>query len=164
MQFHPCVKHRLVFLYSQVKTCLMFWSARGKQRVMSSPNSCVVVCVNVLGWGQVDVRSTQNSCVIVCVNVLGWGQMEVSRGENMGCFSWLSFILSIVMVPPFIRQDGTNYFCSQSTRMDPTFDNDPENPPCGTYGTLGSAFGSEADFPMGLSSQKANPFSAARSY
>ena len=63
---------------------------------MSSPNSCVVVCVNVLGWGQVDVRSTQNSCVIVCVNVLGWGQMEVSRGENISCFSWLSFILSIV--------------------------------------------------------------------
>ena len=76
----------------QIRTCLMFWSARG---VMSSPNSCVVVCVNVLGWGQVDVRSTQNSCVVVFVNVLGWGQMEVSRGGNIGCFSWLSSILSI---------------------------------------------------------------------
>ena len=73
----------------------MFLSAQGKQHVMSSPNSCVVVCVNVLGWGRVDVRSTQNSCVVVCVNVLGWGQMEVSRGENIGCFSWLSSILSI---------------------------------------------------------------------
>ena len=40
---------------------------------MLSQNSCVVVCVNVLGWGQVDVMSTQNSCVVVCVNVLGWG-------------------------------------------------------------------------------------------
>ena len=78
-----------------VRTRLMFWSAQGKQRVMSTPNSCVVVCVNVLGWGQVDVRSTQNSCVVVCVNVLGWGQMEVSKGENIGCFSWLSSILSI---------------------------------------------------------------------
>ena len=47
---------------------------------MLSQNSCVVVvCVNVLGWGQVDVMSTQNSCVVVCVNVLGWGQVEASR-------------------------------------------------------------------------------------
>ena len=46
---------------------------------MSSQNSCVVVCVNVLGWGQMDVISTQIGCVVVCVNVLGWGQDEVSR-------------------------------------------------------------------------------------
>ena len=46
---------------------------------MSSQNSSVVVCVNVLGWGQGDVMSTQNSCVIICDNVLGWGQVEVSR-------------------------------------------------------------------------------------
>ena len=50
-----------------------------------------------------DVRSTQNSCVIVCANVLGWGQMEVSRGENISCFSWLSYILSIHTI--FFRWD-----------------------------------------------------------
>ena len=47
--------------------------------MLSSSNISVVVCVDVLGWGQVDVMSTQNSCVVVCVNVLGWGQVEVSQ-------------------------------------------------------------------------------------
>ena len=65
------------------------------QCVMSSQNSCVVVCVNVLASGQVDVMSTQNSCVVVCVNVLASGQVEVSRDANLDCFSWPSFILSI---------------------------------------------------------------------
>ena len=64
--------------------------------MMSSPNRCVVVCVNVLGWGQVEVISTQNRCVVVCVNVLGWGQTKDSREANISCFSWLSSILSIV--------------------------------------------------------------------
>ena len=59
----------------------MFWSCAGKQSVMSSQNSCVVVCINILGWGQVDVMTTQNS--VVCVNVLGWGQTEVLREENI---------------------------------------------------------------------------------
>ena len=61
--------------------------------MMSSENSRVVVCVNVLANGQVDVISTQNSCVVVCVNVLVSGQVEVSRDANLDCFSWPSFVL-----------------------------------------------------------------------
>ena len=63
---------------------------------MSSQNSCVVICVNVLASGHVDVMSTQNSCVVVCVNVLASGQVEVSRDANLDCFSWPSFILCIL--------------------------------------------------------------------
>ena len=64
--------------------------------MMPSPNTCVVVCGNVLGWGQVEVISTQNRCVVVCVNVLGWGQTEVLREEDISCFSWLSSILCVL--------------------------------------------------------------------
>ena len=31
---------------------------------------------------EMNVRSTHNSCTIVCVNGLGWGQTEVSREKN----------------------------------------------------------------------------------
>ena len=44
---------------------------------MSSQKGCVVVCVHVLGWGQVVLMSSQNRCVVVCVNVLGWGQVII---------------------------------------------------------------------------------------
>ena len=66
------------------------------QCVMSTPNSCVVVRVNVLASGQVYVMSTQNSCVVVYVNDLASGQVEVSRDANLDCFSWPSFILCIL--------------------------------------------------------------------
>ena len=62
---------------------------------MSSQNSCGVVSVNVLGWGQVDVMSTQNICSVVCANFLGWGQVEVLSGANLRCFSSTSFRPSI---------------------------------------------------------------------
>ena len=64
---------------------------------MSSQNNCVVVCVNVLACGQVDVISTQNSCSVVCVNVLACGQVEVSRDTNLDFFvvdlTQLSYII-----------------------------------------------------------------------
>ena len=81
--------------YTKNETQPMFLSALRKQSVISSHNSSVVVCVNVLASGQVDVMSTQSSCVVVCVNVLASGQVEVSRDTNLDCSSWRSFILSI---------------------------------------------------------------------
>ena len=81
--------------YTKKETQTMFLSARHKQHVISSHNSSVVVCVNVLASGQVDVMSTQNSCVYVCVNVLASGQVEVLRDANLDFSSWLSFILSM---------------------------------------------------------------------
>ena len=81
--------------------------------MMSPPNSCVVVRVNVMRWGQVDVKSTQNSYV-VCVNVLGWGQAEVSREEIISSFSGLSLILSI---PTSIQGDSSG--CSQTLNSGP---------------------------------------------
>ena len=72
--------------YTKKETQPMFLSARRKKSVISSHKSSVVVFVNVLASGQVDVMSTQNSCSVVCVNVLGWGQVEVLGEVNTSCF------------------------------------------------------------------------------
>ena len=71
--------------YTKKETQPMFLSARRKKSVISSHKSSVVVFVNVLASGQVDVMSRQNSCRVVCVNIRECGQVEVSRNTNLDC-------------------------------------------------------------------------------
>ena len=73
-----------------------------KQYVISSHNSCTVY-VNVLACGQVDVISTQNSCSIVCVNVLACGQVEVSRDTNLNLRNMFTSPSEEVPFPIFIH-------------------------------------------------------------
>ena len=73
------------------------------QCVMSSENSCVVVCVNVLARGQVDVMSIQNSCVVVHPGQCSSGGFE---RRKFRLFSMAKFYSFYCQLPDYFTNCG----------------------------------------------------------